>query len=44
MVLEIGLWCGKIKNSDVIFSDLNCYDGGSLYLSQRTTTTICCTP
>ncbi len=28
MVLEIGLWCGKIKNSDVIFSNLNCYDGG----------------
>ncbi len=44
MVREIGLWCGKIKNSDIIFSDLDSYDGGPLYLSERTTTTICCTP
>ncbi len=38
MVLEIGLWCGRIENSDLVFSDFNCY------LSERTTTTICCTP
>ncbi len=44
MVLEIWLGCRKIKNSEVIFSDLNCYDRGSVYLSERTTTTICCTP
>ncbi len=44
MVLEIGLWCGKIKNSDIIFSDLDSYDGGPPYLSEPTTTTIYCTP
>ncbi len=44
MVLEIGLLCGQIKNSDIIFSGLGSYDGGPLYLSERTTTTICCTP
>ncbi len=27
MVLEIGLWCGLIKDSDIIFSSLDSYDG-----------------
>ncbi len=44
MVLEIGIWCREINDSDIIFSNLDSYDGGPLYLCKCTTTTICCTP